>query len=573
MQKVNWNFKNSLLEPKKISEFSKKYKISYVMSTVLLNRGIETEEQVKGYISKSLEFINNPKLLPDIEAAVERIISAIENKEKIVIYGDYDVDGVTSTSLLYSFLNDNGADVEYFIPDRMKDGYGLNVFAVNKLSKKGTRLIITVDCGISSFGEVELAKAQKMDVIITDHHTCKEKIPQALAVVNPKRPDCEYPFNALAGVGVTFKLVLATAMKLGLNTRECFDKYVEFAAIGTVADVVSLLGENRVIVHKGIKSIEKSDNYGIKSLLKISGAYGKEINSTTIAFMISPRLNAAGRMGSAELAVNLLLSKSEEEAYELAVKLDMINKQRQKTELEIFNEAVEMIENDPDMDNKKVIVLAKEGWHHGVIGIVASRIVEMYYKPCILIAQEGNVGKGSGRSVSQMNLFDALKECEDLLTQYGGHDQAAGLSINMDNFNSFVIKINKYAQERFETGFVKTLDIDCSVPSAFISIQSAKQLKWLEPVGMDNEKPVFALKGVKVVNATVMGAEGKHLKIKVDLSGNVVEAVGFGFGDYAKYLTPGRLIDIAFNLDINYFMESEKVQLIIKDIKSTKQLQ
>ena len=570
MQKVNWNFKNSLLEPKKISEFSKKYKISYVMSTVLLNRGIETEEQVRGYISKSLEFINNPKLLPDIEAAVERIITAIENKEKIVIYGDYDVDGVTSTSLLYSFLKDNGADVEYFIPDRIKDGYGLNILAVNRLSKKGTKLIITVDCGISSFGEVELAKAQKMDVIITDHHTCKEKIPQALAVVNPKRPDCEYPFNELAGVGVTFKLVLAVAMKMGLNTRECFDKYVELAAIGTIADVVSLQGENRVIVHKGIQSIENSDNYGIKSLLKISGAYGKEVNSTTIAFMISPRLNAAGRMGSADLAVSLLLSKSEEEAYELAVKLDEINKQRQKTELEIFNEAVKMIENDPDKDNKKVIVLAKEGWHHGVIGIVASRIVEMYYKPCILIAQEGNTGKGSGRSVIQMNLFDALTECEDLLTQFGGHDQAAGLSLNMDNFNAFVTKINKYAQEKFKTDFVKTLDIDCSVPSGFISVQSAKQLKWLEPVGMDNEKPVFAVKGAKVINAAVIGADGKHLKIKVDISGKNVEAVGFGFGDYAKYLVPDRMIDIAFNLDINNFMDNEKVQLIIKDIKSTK---
>ena len=570
MHKVNWNFKNSLLEPKKISEFSKKYKISYVMSTVLLNRGIETEEQVRGYISKSLEFVNNPKMLPDIEAAAERIIEAIKKKEKIMIYGDYDVDGVTSTSLLYSFLKDNGADVEFFIPDRIKDGYGLNILAVNRISKRGTKLLITVDCGISSFGEVELAKAQKMDVIITDHHTCKEKIPQALAVVDPKRPDSQYPFNALAGVGVAFKLVLAVAMNMGLNTRECFDKYVEFAAIGTVADVVSLQGENRVIVHKGIQSMAKSNNYGIKSLLRVCGAYEKELNSTTVAFMISPRLNAAGRMGSADLAVNLLLSRSEEEAYGLAVKLDETNKQRQKIELEILRETVKMIENDTNKDNKKVIVLAKEGWHHGVIGIVASRIVEMYYKPCILIAQEGNIGKGSGRSVSGMNLFDALTECEDLLTQYGGHDQAAGLTLNMDNFDAFVTKINKYAQQNIKTELVKTLDIDCSVPGGFISLQSAKQLKWLEPVGMDNEKPVFAVKGVKVVNASVMGADGKHLRVRVDISGNVVDAVGFGFGEYAKYLVPDRMIDIAFNLDVNNFMNNEKVQLIIKDIKSTK---
>lgn len=570
MQKVNWNFKDNLIEPKKISEFSKKYKISYVMSVVLLNRGIETEEQVKSYISKSLESINNPKLLPDMEKAAKRITEAIEKKEKIMIYGDYDVDGVTSTSLLYSFLKDMGADVDYFIPDRIKDGYGLNILAVNKISKKGTKLIITVDCGISSFGEVELAKAQKMDVIITDHHSCREKIPQALAVVNPKRSDSQYPFNALAGVGVAFKLILAVAMNMGLNTRECFDKYVEFAAIGTVADVVSLQGENRVIVHKGIQSLAKSNNFGLNALLKIAGADGKEIDSTTVAFMLSPRLNAAGRMGNAKLAVDLLLSKSEEEAYDLAVKLDETNKQRQKTELEIFREAVKMIEEDPDKDNKKVIVLAKEGWHHGVIGIVASRILEIYYKPCIIIACDGNIGKGSGRSVEGINLFDALTACEDLLTQYGGHAQAAGLSLNMDNFDAFVKKINTYISDNIKTEPIKTLNIDCTVPSGFISIDSARQMSWLEPFGEGNEKPVFAVKGARVVSASAIGADGKHLRLRVDISGKITDAVGFGFGEYAKYLNPDRVIDIAFNLDINNFMNNEKVQLIIKDIKSRK---
>ncbi|MDY3929964.1 MAG: single-stranded-DNA-specific exonuclease RecJ [Clostridia bacterium] len=570
MQKVNWNFKDNLIEPRKISEFSKKYKISHVMSVVLLNRGIETEEQVKSYISKSLESVNNPNLLPDMEKAAKRITEAIEKKEKIMIYGDYDVDGVTSTSLLYSFLKDMGADVDYFIPDRIKDGYGLNILAVNKISKKGTKLIITVDCGISSFGEVELAKAQKMDVIITDHHSCREKIPQALAVVNPKRAHSQYPFNALAGVGVAFKLILAVAMDMGLNTRECFDKYVEFAAIGTVADVVSLQGENRVIVHKGIQSLAKSNNFGLNALLKIAGSDGKGIDSTTIAFMLSPRLNAAGRMGNAKLAVDLLLSKSEEEAYGLAVKLDETNKQRQKTELEIFREAVKMIEEDPDKDNKKVIVLAREGWHHGVIGIVASRILEIYYKPCIIIACDGNIGKGSGRSVEGINLFDALTACEDLLTQYGGHAQAAGLSLNMDNFDAFVKKINKYVSDNIKTEPVKTLNIDCTVPSGFISIDSARQMSWLEPFGEGNEKPVFAVKGARVVSASAIGADGKHLRLRVDISGKITDAVGFGFGEYAKYLNPDRVIDIAFNLDINNFMNNEKVQLIIKDIKSRK---
>lgn len=573
MHKVKWNFKSSGLNPSKINAFSKQFSLSYVMSTVLLNRGIETEEQLKEYIGKTLDKVHNPLLLPDMEKAAKRIIKAINDKEKIVVYGDYDVDGVTSTALLYSFLRDNGADVEYYIPDRIKEGYGLNIKAINKISKMGTGLLITVDCGITSVGEVELAKAQKMEVIITDHHTCKERLPDAVAVVNPKRPDSEYPFPYLAGVGVAFKLVLAVTILMGKSTRECFDKYVELAAIGTIADVVELQGENRIIADRGIGHLSDSTNEGIKALLEVCGAGEKPVNSTTVAFMIAPRINAAGRMENASLAAELLLSASQLDAYKSAVALDSLNRERQNVERKMYDEAIKMLQENPDLAEKRIIVLAKKGWHHGVIGIVASRLTEAFYKPCILIASEENgMGKGSGRSVEGINLFEALSECNDCLTQFGGHALAAGLSLDMKDFDEFYKRIDKYIADNIKEEPQKTLDIECTVPDTFLTISNAKQLERLEPFGMCNEKPVFAMQGVKVCEAKTMGADNKHLRLKIETTGGkVFEAVGFSFGKFAPKLFCGRLIDIAFNLDINTFLDTERLQLILKDIRSSQE--
>ena len=573
MHKIKWNFKNSEIAPSKINEFSKRFSLSYAMSAVLLNRGIETEQQLREYIGKTLDGVHNPMLLPDMEKAAHRVVDAIENKEKIVIYGDYDVDGITSTSLLYSFLRNNGADVEFYIPDRVKEGYGINIKAINKISKMGTRLLISVDCGITSVGEVELAKAQKMDVIITDHHTCKERLPEATAVVNPKRPDSEYPFRYLAGVGVAFKLALAITMVMGKSTKECFDKYVELAAVGTIAGVVELQGENRIIVDRGIKHLSNSTSEGMKALIEVCGAKGKPINSTTIAFMLAPRINAAGRMDNASFAADLLLSDSHIDAYNRAIQLEELNRERQAVERKIYNEAIEMIQADKSFLEKKIIVLAKEGWHHGVIGIVASKITEAFYKPCILIAiEENGKGKGSGRSVEGINLFEALSACDDCITQFGGHALAAGLSLNMSDFDEFYQKINNYIAENVKIEPQKCIDIDCTVTPAFISVENVKQIDRLEPFGMCNEKPVFALCGVKVIEATTMGIDNKHLRIKIEAGKKIFEAVGFSFGHYAKYLTHGRMIDIAFNLEINTLKKKKKVQLMIKDIRSSEKI-
>lgn len=567
MHNIKWEFKNQKISPDEINKFSEQFKFGYVFSTVLLSRGIKTEEQLKKYFSKSLEFVHNPIMLPDIEIASQRIISAIKNNEKIVVYGDYDVDGVTSVSLLYSFLKSHNADVDYYIPDRMSEGYGLNIKAINKLSKLGTKLLITVDCGISSIGEVELAKAQKMDVIITDHHTCKEKIPNALAVINPKRPDSDYPFSELAGVGVVFKTVLSVAKGLGINTTECFLKYAPFAAIGTVADVVELQDENRIIVDRGLKNL-KNSCYGINALLKISGIDERPLNSIDIAFSIAPRINAAGRMEKAQIAADLLLSENNEKAIELAEKLNNINHTRQQVEKKIYDEALEMIAADEGFEDKRIIVLAQKGWHHGVIGIVASKITEQFYKPCILLScDEDNKLKGSGRSVDGINLFDALLNTEDLLTQFGGHSLAAGLSLNMSEFSLFCKKIDEYIKKTYPKQPEKTLLIDCTIPPSFVTLENAKQLSLFEPFGAGNEKPIFAMNNIKVISSSAIGADNRHLSLMLDIGGKAIKAVGFSLGFLSKHLTRDIMVDIAFNLEVNSWRGEESVQLLLKDIK------
>jgi single-stranded-DNA-specific exonuclease len=563
-----WKYKNKSLKPETISALSEKYKIPKVISTILLNRGIE-ENDFKAFLQKSMRDIKNPNLMLDMDKATERIVKAIHDKEKIVIYGDYDVDGITSTALMYEFLSWQGADVSYYIPDRKDEGYGINIMAVNKLIKQGTKLMITVDCGITAIGEVEFASLQKMDVIITDHHTCKDRLPTAAkAIINPKRPDCDYPFDGLAGVGVAFKLVLALAIALGINTTECFNRYVDIVTIGTVADVVPLLDENRIIVDKGIKALQNPTRAGIKALMEVSGANNRLMSASTIAFALAPRLNAAGRLGSAKTAVELLLTHDETEARKIALELDAANKERQATEQKIYDEALELIAADPNFAKKKVIVLAKEGWHQGVIGIVASRINDLYYKPCILISHHNGIGKGSGRSIPGFNLFDALTHCEKYLTDFGGHAVAAGLNVNMSDLEAFTKEINKYADEVLsDNDMIPHIEIDCPLTERFITLENAHMLSRLEPFGMDNDKPLFSLNDVEVAYVSAVGADNKHLRMRIAKNGTFINCIGFSMGSYADKLNQGSVIDIAFQIDINRYQGTENVQLVLKDIK------
>lgn len=563
-----WEYKFKNLKKEDIDSLSEKFNIPRVISTIILNRKIPFLD-VEGYLSKSRKNIINPYELLDMDKAVERIYTAIEKKEKIVIYGDYDVDGITSTAILYDFLLSQGANVSYYIPDRKDEGYGINIMAVNKLTKADTKLMITVDCGITAIGEVEFAKLQGMDVIITDHHTCKERIPTAAqAVINPKREDDEYPFDALAGVGVAFKLMLALAIRLNLNTTEYFDKYADLATIGTIADVVSLTGENRIIVNHGLLKLQKPSRPGIRALLEISGSLSKPVTATTIGFAVAPRMNAAGRLSSATTSVELLLEKDYNKALEIATELNEENKKRQETEKTILEDALNMISNDVNFEKKKVIVLAKENWHQGVIGIVASRLCDMFYKPCILISHTNGIGKGSGRSIPAMNLFDALNSCADHLTEFGGHSVAAGLSINMSEFDSFCEKINKYAQSLLtEDDMIPVVKIDCPISVKSISLQSAKIIERLEPFGIGNEKPSFSISAVKISAISCIGNENQHLRMKIEKDGISVNCIGFGMGNYISHINQGMVADIAFTIETNNYMNKETVQLVLKDIK------
>lgn len=566
MREKIWNYKNKALSREEIDEFSASCGVGPAMAVILLNRGIKTPKAVSSYMKKSLEDIHNPFMLDGMEEAVDRIISAISKKEKIVIYGDYDVDGITSTATVYKFLKSQGADVSYYIPDRFSEGYGINVLAVNKMARDGAKLMITVDCGITAVGEVEFAKTQGLDVIITDHHTCREELPKATSVINPKRQDSSYPFSGLAGVGVAFKLVLALAIKLGMNTKDVFMEYVDMVALGTIADVVPLVDENRVITDKGINSIENTKNKGIRALMELAGAGGKCIDANSVAFFASPRLNAAGRLSSASLSVELLICEDDERAREIACQLDKLNQERKDIEQKIFEEAYEKAEAMGD--DKLVYVISGENWNHGVIGIVASRLAELFYRPCILISVEEGKGKGSGRSVPEMNLFDALSSCEDLLTAFGGHSQAAGLSIPEENLEEFSKKINEFAKKNIDIqALVPKLLIDCNLSGANVTMQAAKMIESLAPFGEGNELPVFSMQGLKVIASQTMGAQKNHLRLRLSDGINVFNAVGFGMGEMVDKLPLGTVVSIAFNMNINVYQGSENLQLMLKDIK------
>lgn len=565
-----WVKKNDRITPDIIKDAATKSNVPPIVATVLLNRGIEIED-FRQFLSKSKQGILSPMSMLDMDKAVERIVRAINDNESIVVYGDYDVDGITATTLLYDALKSLGANVDYYIPDRKDEGYGINIMAVNRLIKNGTKLLITVDCGITAVGEVEFAKLQGMDVVITDHHTCKERIPEAaVAVINPKRHEDEYEFEGLAGVGVAFKLAMGISMAMGRSAGEFFEKYVDLAAIGTIADVVPLINENRIIVDRGLAVLQQPARPGLKALLDIAQMSDKKVNCGTIAFALAPRLNAAGRMGSAVTAVELLLTTSDERAAEIALELDTINKHRQETEYEIHRDAVEMINSDKDFDKKKIIVLAKEGWHNGVIGIVASRLTETYHRPCILISLACGVGKGSGRSVHGFSLFNALGACEELLTNYGGHAIACGMGIDEAKIEEFTKAINEYARENMdEDAMIPQVKIDAVIKGETLSMATAKTLSVLEPFGMGNETPVFAVTRAQIISVAGVGADKKHIRMTIDKDGTRVNCIGFGLGDYANMITPGMCVDLAFKLDINSYQGKDTVQLVLTDIKTS----
>ena len=535
-------------------------------AAVLCARGVDTAPAASAFLAHGPDLLHDPFLLQDMEKAVERISRAIREQETLAVYGDYDVDGITATCLLTQFLRTLGGQVVSYIPDRTEEGYGLNNHAIDALARQGVTLIVTVDCGITAAQEVEYARALGVDVVITDHHQCKEVLPQAVAVVDPRRPDCSYPFPDLAGVGVALKLALA--LTAPAQRPQVLLDYSELAAIGTVADVMLLQGENRALVHLGLERLADCSRPGLQALLREAGCPRGQVPTTvTIGYGLAPRINAAGRMEQAGTALELLLTQDPQRGQELAQELCQLNRLRQAIELEIFQHCDQLLTHTPAL-SAPVIVLAGEGWHQGVIGIVASRLAEKYACPAFMISLDGAKGKGSCRSFGGFNLFGALERCAPLLDSYGGHELAAGFSIRRDNIPAFRAALCQLVEEfAGHQPMESSLDVDCEIPHcSLLSTQDVESLSLLEPFGSGNPKPVFLLRSVCVLSHTDVGG-GRHLKLRLRRDGVVMDAIFFSANTAACGIENGQRLDIAFTLQINQFRGNRTVQLQLCDLR------
>lgn len=546
---------------KEADRICEKFSIDRLVANILVNRGIVKDEDIRVFLEPTREDFHDSFLLPDMQIAVDRIIKAIEDKEKIMIYGDYDVDGITSISVLRKFLLERGMSVESYIPNRLEEGYGLNKEAINDIANKGYKLMITVDCGISAIEEVEYANGLGITTIITDHHEPLDELPKALAVIDPKRKDSKYPFNQLAGVGVVFKLIQAIGRKINLDEKE-YLKYLDLVCVGTISDIVPLVDENRVIAKLGLKLVKVTRNLGLKSLIEVAGY--KEIDSNTISFGVAPRVNACGRMGHENEALDLFLSEDINEVRELTNKLNEYNKVRQDTEKAIVKQALEKIEDNKE-NEKNAIILGNEGWHHGVIGIVASKITEMYFKPSILLSYENGIAKGSGRSIPGFDLHEALCKCSKCLEKYGGHEMAVGLRLKQENFGKFKEEFEKVAKESKLEEIQPIIYIDGVLSASDMNIDLVKQLKQLEPFGEGNKMPLFAYKGLKINSIRAL-TEGRHLKLTLRDDNLIIDAIGFNMGNLVDEYLIGDKVDIVGVLEINSFNGMENVQINLKDI-------
>lgn len=546
----------------KIKEIEEKYQINTLLATILVNRGITQEEEIRLFLSPTRNDFHDPFLITDMKKAVDRIIKAINEQEKVTIYGDYDVDGITSITVLKSFLQDRGLEVETYIPNRINEGYGLNKQAICKIVEQGCQLMITVDCGISAIEEIKYANSLGIETIVTDHHEPSNELPNAFAVIDNKRKDSRYPFRELAGVGVVFKLIQAIGMALELKEEE-YLKYLDIVCVGTISDIVPLVDENRVIAKLGLLLIRQTKNIGLRSIIQSSG-YTK-IDSNSISFGIAPRINACGRMGKAEEALELLLSKNLNKVNELTKKLNEHNRIRQETEKAIFENAVKQIE-EKHLNENSAIVVGGENWHHGVIGIVSSKITEMYFKPSILLSfEEDGIGKGSGRSIPGFDLHDALMKCTDTIEKFGGHSMAVGITVNKSQFSKFSEAFEKVAKEAKIDEIMPIIQIDSKIEVKDMNKDMVESLKQLEPFGEANRMPVFLFKNLKIDSIRAL-SEGKHLKLTLKDNNTIINAIGFNLGNLAEEYRIGDKIDIVGVLEINCFNGVESLQINMKDM-------
>ena len=559
----------SLLNPNQntVSSVKKAFRTSEVIARVLANRNILNPNLARPFFTPNLDMLHNPYLMQDMDKAVERVLKNIKSGKPIMVFGDYDVDGTTGAAALYLAFQKFGADVTYYIPDREKEGYGLSYHGIEIAKDNGIDLIITCDCGINAFEQVDFANEQNIDIIITDHHTTDTELPKAHAILNPKREDCDYPFKGLCGGGVAFKLITAIGNKLNMPLTD-YEEIIPLITLGIAADVVPIKDENRVLVHHGLNILKNLEKPGLKTLLELAGLKG-HISVGQLVFSIAPRINAAGRLGDANRAVELLVTDDQDKARLLAKELDNENKRRQMIQQAVVDEALLKVNAEADLKNENALVLANAGWHPGVVGIVASKIKEEFNRPTIIIALENGSGKGSTRSVAGFDLYEALTACKTHLDGYGGHPMAAGLTLSNQKLEDFKKAFIDFANERLtKENLQATLTLDSEMALQDITPRFMEFLDKLSPYGPGNMRPKFAIRNVEIAGVPkVIGKTGEHIRFKIKQGLKSYPAVGFGLSNKYEMLITGQPVDIACVVETNEWQGNTSIQMNVRDIK------
>lgn len=540
-----------------------------VIAQILLNRGVSTFDDARYFLKPTLDDLHSPFLMADMDLAVERIHDAIQGGEHIMVFGDYDVDGTTATTLLYLTIKLLTDRISSYIPNRMTDGYGLSTEGLEAAKSRGVTLILAVDCGITAHAEVEQAREMGIDVVIIDHHVPGDTLPNGVAILNPKRDDCGYPFKELCGVGLAYKVAQALAEHVGLPENTVYT-HMDLVALGTTADIVPLRDENRVLTKYGLDMMQQTHKSGLQALLEVAGLREKELSTAHMLFLLAPRINAAGRMGDATRVVDLLITEDQHKAAQLAEELNVENKRRRKEDTLTFEAARDIVEKDPVLKESKGLVLASDTWHPGIIGIVASRMVEAFNRPVVMISTKGEKGRGSARTVGDFHLYNAIKECSDLLIQFGGHHHAAGLSIEKNRIDEFRQKFHEVVAARATPAdFIPRLEIDSEIELEEVTPRMVKLMKMIGPFGPANHHPVLVSRNLSVVgNLRKIGMDNKHLRFRVRQKGRIMDAIGFGMAHFADRLKDNRdHLDLAYTLEENTFRGETSLQLRIKDIK------
>jgi single-stranded-DNA-specific exonuclease len=555
------------VESQLVNQIAASLEVPSIVARLLVARGLASPAEARQFLRPRLQDLHDPYTLNDMERTVNRIEEALKTRQRIMVYGDYDVDGISGTALLWRCLFSLGAEVSWYLPNRIQEGYGISPSGVEEAQRRGVGLIISVDCGITAHQEVELAQSLGIDCIITDHHETKDSLPKAVGILDPKREDSNYPYQELSGVGVAYKMLQALYRRLGME-EGALEQHLDLVALGTIADIVPLTGENRVFAKYGLERLKSSSKPGIRAMLEVTGLTGKPLDSGQIVFIVAPRINAAGRIGTADAALRLLVTENQDEAFAIARSLDEENRKRKEIDDQILSDAMQMVERQVDLENERVIVLASESWHQGVIGIVASRLVEHFYRPTVMIAVDGDKGKGSARSITSFHLHQALKECQQHLLGFGGHKYAAGLTIESGKIGEFRKAINRVARDTLSPeDLVPTQVLDAEVDLDAIDSGAAQSFSLFAPFGPSNRHPVLVSHQLRVVGTPYI-VGNNHLKFKVKQSQKIFDTIGFSFGDMLEELEDrDSSLDLAYVLEENEWQGRKKLQLRVKDIK------